>query len=753
MTITLSIKFTVPCAGSRLPQSTSAQTEAMFGALRRRSETSTQSQTTSQANSATQPQIRPIMLPSSDRTTTTTTTSLADSDYARKRREVYKLLKELMDVGASSEIAIPEIAVIGGQSAGKSSLVEAITGISVPRDSGTCTRCPMRCRVFSDTKAWSCDIFLQISPDAGSSNTRERFSPPITSKAEVELWIRRAQIALLNPTAPRNSFVTKTEQELRAVTTSLEFSKSIVEIDIYDPRGIELAFIDLPGLIQNDKDEVIELVESLTESYIAEKHTIILVTLPASGKPVTHWNCCVVTKPDQLLEGNIGAHKAWLDIIQGRSEHDRLKHGYYVTRLPDDEQRGKGITRAELDAEAQRFFASKAPWKNLSPGRLGLPNLIAFLSELLMKVIEDSIPRLKAEANARLATVKLDISRLPTMLTMDPMTEVVGRISDFCTALRNDVHGRNEDRRDFPSESISYPVDLTDFRPFETVTNHVRPPSPDHAAGNNVAPESGDPDDNVGSKPMGLIEVRKVIEDFIGWEMPPAIPREAKEYLIGLSVNQWLGPALLCFKECTAILHRYIDKHIVKHFGDFKALENYMRPIIMAAVEHVHDDVDGALRDVVLREGVPYRTENVHYYESIYRGWLHHYRVVDLYADYYVLGFYNPSMTRVHRTLQIPSNYENEMQLMAHVRAYVQVAYKRIIDHVPRTIQRDLNQVFADGLKMEMLSKLKLDDPDTSERLKELLKEDPERAAERKRLMEIRGRLEIIISKLNKFVV
>lgn len=641
----------------------------------------------------------------------------------------------------------------------------------------------MRCRVFSETKEWSCDIFLQTSPDTGSSNTRKRFSPPITSKAEVEVWIRRAQIALLNPTAPRKSFMTKTEQELKALTRSLEFSKSIVEIDIYDPHGIELAFIDLPGLIQNEKDEVIELVESLTESYIAEKHTIILVTLPAGGDmrtqraanlaqkadPEGARTIGVVTKPDELSDGNIGQHKAWLDIIQGRSEQDRLKHGYYVTRLPDDKERERGISRAELDAEALRFFASKAPWKSLSPDRLGLPNLIGFLSELLMKVIEDSIPRLKAEANARLATVKLDISCLPAMLTMDPMTEVVGRISDFCTALRNDVYGRNEDRRDFPRESIeahrrferAIRSTLPDFRPFETVTNYVRPPSPDHTAdsdvasvlGSETASESGDTDGNVGSKPMGLIEVRKVIEDFIGWEMPPAIPREAKDYLIGLSVNQWLGPALLCFKECTTILHRYIDKHIVKHFGDLKALEHYMRPIIMAAVEHVHKVVDDALRDVVLREGVPYRTENVHYYESTYRGWLHHYRDVDLYADYYLLGSYNTGIKRVKRVLQIPGNYENELQLMAHVRAYVQVAYKRIIDHVPRTIQRDLNQVFADGLKTEMLSKLKLDDPGTSGRLKELLEEDPERAAKRKRLVETRRRLESIISKLNKFVV
>jgi ABC-type polysaccharide/polyol phosphate transport system ATPase subunit len=38
------------------------------------------------------------------------------------------------------DIDLPQIAVIGSQSAGKSSLIEAISGITLPRDSGTCTR-------------------------------------------------------------------------------------------------------------------------------------------------------------------------------------------------------------------------------------------------------------------------------------------------------------------------------------------------------------------------------------------------------------------------------------------------------------------------------------------------------------------------------------------------------------------------------------------------------------------------------------
>ena len=38
---------------------------------------------------------------------------------------------------------LPQVAVIGQQSAGKSSVIEAISGITLPRSSGTCTRCAL----------------------------------------------------------------------------------------------------------------------------------------------------------------------------------------------------------------------------------------------------------------------------------------------------------------------------------------------------------------------------------------------------------------------------------------------------------------------------------------------------------------------------------------------------------------------------------------------------------------------------------
>lgn len=79
------------------------------------------------------------------------------------------------------------------------------------------------------------------------------FSPVITDRDQVEVWIRAAQAAVLCPHLPRETFKGKTREELKILTNSdhdpnvLAFTKNVVIIDICDPRGADLSFVDLPG--------------------------------------------------------------------------------------------------------------------------------------------------------------------------------------------------------------------------------------------------------------------------------------------------------------------------------------------------------------------------------------------------------------------------------------------------------------------------------------------------------------------------
>ena len=111
----------------------------------------------------------------------------------------------------------------------------------------------------SDAESWSCNIEISIEFTADGLPlelpTTVPFGPPlIQSKGEVELWIRRAQAAILSPHRPAADFVRMSEAELKQNARAdqariLPFSKNVVQVNVNDPLATDLSFVDLPGII------------------------------------------------------------------------------------------------------------------------------------------------------------------------------------------------------------------------------------------------------------------------------------------------------------------------------------------------------------------------------------------------------------------------------------------------------------------------------------------------------------------------
>jgi energy-coupling factor transporter ATP-binding protein EcfA2 len=144
---------------------------------------------------------------------------------------------------------LPQIAVIGAQSAGKSSLIESISGITLPRAAGTCTRCPTECRLSYSDEPWKCIISLRFITDASgqplSQVRNESFGPTIFNKVKVEERIRRAQRAILNPSIAYRQFLEGEDEDPEE--RQLTFSTNCVSLQISGRDVADLSFCDLPG--------------------------------------------------------------------------------------------------------------------------------------------------------------------------------------------------------------------------------------------------------------------------------------------------------------------------------------------------------------------------------------------------------------------------------------------------------------------------------------------------------------------------
>ena len=73
-------------------------------------------------------------------------------NYRKRVRPCIDLIDKLRALGIDQDVPLPTIAVVGDQSAGKSSVLEAISGVQLPRGTGkqlmkrfliACTTCTM----------------------------------------------------------------------------------------------------------------------------------------------------------------------------------------------------------------------------------------------------------------------------------------------------------------------------------------------------------------------------------------------------------------------------------------------------------------------------------------------------------------------------------------------------------------------------------------------------------------------------------
>ena len=173
----------------------------------------------------------------------------ANTNYARQVRAIHAL-RDLGLENLELGITLPKVAVIGNQSAGKSSLIEAISQVRVPRSAGACTKCPMELRLEGPEGTWSCRVSLRFHPREGvnSPNRTVLFHTP-ASLDELEIALQWAQLAILNPGRPHTDFL-----DFNAPlpsTTEITFSKDTIVVEISGAK-IDLTFVDLPGIITNE---------------------------------------------------------------------------------------------------------------------------------------------------------------------------------------------------------------------------------------------------------------------------------------------------------------------------------------------------------------------------------------------------------------------------------------------------------------------------------------------------------------------
>ncbi|KAI0705266.1 P-loop containing nucleoside triphosphate hydrolase protein [Cerioporus squamosus] len=667
---------------------------------------------------------------------------LSDSLYSSRRRRMLDVVNALHLTGVQVDIDLPVIAVIGSQSAGKSSLIESISGITLPRASGTCTRCPTECRLTYSEERWQCIVSLHILTDERGRPLghprNDRFGDIIYDKTEVEDRIRRAQRAILNPSTDQKLFLDSDGADV--AFAELTFSTNSVTLQISGPDVQDLSFCDLPGLIVSGNENDIDLVQHLVSTYISKPSCIILLTVTCETDfqnqgahrlakmydPDGSRTIGVLTKPDRIPGGE---DEIWLRYI--RNQDEPLEHGWFSVKQPDSQAIAAGITWEEAREGERTFFSTRSPWNVLGleyQNRLGTGKLVERLSDVLSDCISQRLPSIQEELQKLLNTTDEKLTELPKPPSTDAVSEVLYHTSTFAKLLGKHVEGTpNADgllqsiRPAFEKFRKVIKDSEPDFRPYERKVASTNPEihqfvTPSFLS--NEGPTFTPADDR---KAIYIDDVMKRAQEAITRELADHYPFVViREYIVSI-ISGWQAPAETLFHEVLHVLVKHVKVLVAKHFSQYPLLQSRITGIVTDFIAVASEGTVGRIKWFMALEKHP-RTLNEPYYLDYRSRFLSHYKgwrpkddqprssltsrinaafsgdtaepdlqndINQILSGFSKIGLHAMQPNDLAKLLP-PDPYDAAIDIMASVRAYFQVAYKRFTDNIPMSIDYEL---------------------------------------------------------------
>lgn len=201
------------------------------------------------------------------------TNASLESLQTNEQRRILDTVSQIRKCGLDRVLSLPQIVVCGDQSAGKSSLLEALTEIPFPRNDNLCTRFATEISLRREPDS---SLTIRIIPDGSRpqnmQSTMRGFSETITDFKDLPAITEKAMEVM---------GISSTD------STGGAFARDTLSIEILGPDQPHLTLVDIPGLIQTSTKGVSEadvaMVAEITDSYIKQPRTICLAVVSATN--------------------------------------------------------------------------------------------------------------------------------------------------------------------------------------------------------------------------------------------------------------------------------------------------------------------------------------------------------------------------------------------------------------------------------------------------------------------------------------
>ncbi|CAN9508261.1 unnamed protein product [Ophioblennius macclurei] len=476
---------------------------------------------------------------------------------------VINKLQDVFNTVGADVIQLPQIAVVGTQSSGKSSVLESLVGRDLlPRGTGIVTRRPL--------------ILQLVHVDPADARKND------DSGREGEEWgkfLHTKNMIYTDFDEIRQEIENETE---RISGNNKGISDEPIHLKIFSPHVVNLTLVDLPGITKvpvGDQPKDIEVqIRDLILKHIANPNCIILAVTAANTDMATsealkvarevdpdgRRTLAVVTKLD-LMDAGTDA----MDVLMGRVIPVKLGLIGVVNRSQLDINNKKSVADAIRDEHA--FLQKKYP--SLAT-RNGTKYLARTLNRLLMHHIRDCLPELKTRINVLAAQYQSLLSSYGEPVE-DQSATLLQLITKFATEYCNTIEGTAkyiETAELCGGARICYIFHETFGRTLESV-------------------------DPLGG--LSTIDILTAIRNATGPRPSLFVPEVSFELLVKKQVKRLEEPSL----RCVELVHEEMQR-IIQHCSNYSTQELQRFPKLHEAIVEVVTSL--------LRKRLPITNEMVH---------------------------------------------------------------------------------------------------------------------------------------------
>ncbi|KAK3016260.1 hypothetical protein RJ639_006091 [Escallonia herrerae] len=360
------------------------------------------------------------------------------SNAAPLGHSVIPIVNKLQDIfarlGSSSTIELPQVAVVGSQSSGKSSVLEALVGRDfLPRGSDICTRRPLVLQLLQTKR----------KPD-GAAGADEEYGE----------FLHLPGKRFYNFNDIRREIQAETDKEAGG---NKGVSDKQIRLKIFSPNVLDITLVDLPGITKvpvGDQPSDIEArIRTMIMSYIKLPSCLILAVTPANADlansdalqiagnadPDGYRTIGVITKLDIMDRGTDARN-----FLLGKVIPLRLGYIGVVNRSQEDIMFNRTIKDA-LVAE-EKFFRSRPVYSDIAD-RCGVPQLAKKLNQILVQHIKTLLPGLKSRISAALVSTAKEHATFGEIIESKAgqsalLLNILAKYSEAFSSL---IEGKNEE--------------------------------------------------------------------------------------------------------------------------------------------------------------------------------------------------------------------------------------------------------------------------------------------------------------------